>query len=266
MSSAVTVDPAHVPSLALACEITTPVTTYRLTDSGPSPVSRGTGFFLSHDGRYFVVTNTHVLEAYAALKSAGKEKEAGVQVWSGEGETGSEVHEGYLLAANKTHRTVLGIKSVYDHKDVGLIELSSAAVKKVKKSKKFISLQDAGTAAEGDLVYYKGYPKKSAEFHGAVQKVTFGEWYDMRRVKLVHEALIVTAADSVAVYKSKDFDEDGSNLTGISGSALLNESGKLVGVVWGGENKKVTGPIYAVPVQTLRALVEQYPELKATFA
>jgi len=252
----------HTEMLAFATTITTAVVTYLAAGDSGVPTSRGSGFFVQNGGRFYVITNTHVLERYAAGRS--RKEDVRVQVWAGEGEKGSELHGGYLLCPNNKTTTEFGVRSKYSHRDVGIIELTSGAVRLAKRDRRFVPLSDLKDElpSVGAVVYYKGYPAKTAEFHGFVQKSCFGQWLEIRRVKAASQRLIV-AEPSIAAYRSDGFpDEDGKDLQGISGSALIDAGdSRIVGVVWGGKTASLDAPVYAVPSSTIRHLVGEYERL-----
>jgi hypothetical protein len=111
----------------------------------------------------------------------------------------------------------------------------------------------------GSDVFYKGYPFKSAEFHGPIQEAKFGQWLDVRKIDKVSPQLII-AQPPIAVYRSSHFpEEDGKDLRGISGSALIaTDDMRVVGVVWGSLNDMVDSAVYAVPAAIVRELVIEY--------
>lgn len=253
----------HLPFLERATRITTPLVTYLAVPDGSKPLRRGTGFFLKHDGRHFVVTNSHVLEQYAAGRA--EKRDIRIQVWSGEGEDGSEFHGGYLLTPNTVTSTILGAPSNYDHRDVGLIELTGGAAMLASRQRDFVlsSELDSNVPKPGDVVFYKGYPKKSAEFHAPIRKALFGRWFDIRAIDQVSDRLLITTDKPLAIYRSNDFpEEDGKDLEGISGSALLAPSGRVVGVVWGGPDGSADSPIWAVPSRIVLEMLDHYLRLQ----
>jgi hypothetical protein len=147
--------------IEFADQHTTPVVTYVMKNGRSTPAGRGTGVFLEWHRRYYVLTNTHVLEAFSCLKEKGREPV--VQVKGREGEKGIEEHNGYLLMPRKDV-TLGGVASKYDHRDVGLVELKPQLIKHLDK--KFLSVDSVCSVplSPGDVVFFKGFPAKSAEF------------------------------------------------------------------------------------------------------
>lgn len=244
--------------LEMATRCTTPVVIYGAASDGSEPLMRGTGFFLEHGTRSFVITNTHVLEHYSVRRENGDE--VCVQVWFGKKGIGIELHSGCLVMPNNKCSTVLGVSNHYGHRDIALIELTPDAAELARCTRNFINFDDLrDELATGNIVFYKGYPKNSAEFHEPIHEAPFGEWLDVRKVDKVSPQLIISQPP-IAVYRSTYFpEEDGKDLRGISGSALIAADDlRVVGVVWGSLNHTVDSAIYAVPAATVRELVIEY--------
>ena len=253
------VSPEHRCFLEMATRCTTQVVIYGVASSGSEPLMRGTGFFLEHGARSFVITNTHVLEHYSVGRENGDE--VSVQVWFGKRGPGSEIHGGCLVMPNDKSSVVFGVPSLYNHRDIGLVELTPEVAVLARRTRDFINFDDLrdDLPTPNSVVFYKGYPAKSAEFHGPIQEAMFGEWLDVRKVDKVSPQLII-AQPLIAVYRSAHFpEEDGKDLKGISGSALMAADDlRVVGVVWGSQNDTVDSAIYAVPAATLKELVIEY--------
>jgi hypothetical protein len=245
--------------LVRASQITTPVVTYWAPDTN-SRVSyiagRGTGVLVTYRGRHFVVTNTHVLERYACLRRHAIP--VAVQVMAGSGMKGPEEHAGYLLTPRPKEQFELSVRSEYGHQDVGIIELTKNGFKALKGAKRFLTIKeiDSSSVAAGEKVMYKGYPSKSAEFHGS-QRGLFAFWAEFRTVTAATANLIVSDGPPIATVRGDDFNEDGSDLQGISGAALLDMKGHLRGIVWGGYGG-IQGPIWSVPSGTLVRILDGY--------
>lgn len=240
-------------AMTYAFERTCMVITYKPGAEGEKgvPIGHGTGFFFQADGRSYVVTNTHVLEAYCALR----EKGAVVQVSVEEGMPGLERHSGYLLVPQK-ERESDGVLSKYDFKDIGLIELTEESAHIVSKNKKFIvpSEVDATAVPKEHRVFYRGYPKDNVEFHGPI-KAALGVGYTLftRILDSSADNIVLEQHEGVVISDDGACD-DARDLEGISGSALLDGARKLRGIVWGG----VTGKTYACPSATLLTCIERY--------
>jgi hypothetical protein len=253
---AATPTPEHAAWFLRAAAVTTPVTTYEEAGGSGRPVRRGTGFFLKHGDRDFVVTNTHILERYAARRLDGQHVR--IQVCLAQAPQGIEVHHQYLLTPNDVETWELGVPSRFAHRDVGLIEMKHGTLADPCHYIDSNSL-DLYLPAVGTEVYLKGYPARSHRFDEHARTAQFGSWFNVRRVVDTNGLLIIT--ENIAWYRGEDFpEEDSGDMSGVSGSALFSAAtGGVVGVVWGVEDYPVDAACYAVPSTVILGVAGQFP-------
>jgi len=242
--------------LDFAENCTTAVVTYYLNSSNQSvPDGRGTGVYVLWRDRFFVVTNTHVLERFCYYRHNNVESR--IQIKGKEGERGIEEHNGYLLMPVKT-LVINGVSSKYDHKDVGVIEIKPQFIQDIHKN--FINQKDFLLTSLTPMqeIFYKGFPSNSVDFIGDRQQSLFGRWTEFRKVKSVHDSLIITDDNSLRYYNDSIFNENGSVMTGVSGSGVFTLDHKLAGLVWGGVDGSAKSALWIVPTSKIIEVLDLY--------
>ena len=195
---------------------------------------RGTGVFIEFRGRKFVCTNAHVI--HPAIQNP---KETVIQVSTYSGGRGIASHE--LVALANSERLVVGeVVSPFGHRDLALIEIKPGHLEEVTEYKSFITSDDIDQTcvAEGDVLFFRGFPKNLVEYEDDAHAVDAEGGTVFAQVKKVYNELIIL-----------DKGNSNTSLKGVSGSGVFDKNRKLRGIEWGSVNDKQV--IYVCPIARL---------------
>jgi hypothetical protein len=214
------------------------------------PHSRGTGLFVSHEGRYVVLTNGHVMLPLLALWHAGIS--ASIQVTtrvSKEGNVpdhGIEGHSQYaLMMAEMRDESAKPFHAEY--RDFGFVEIAPERLPDLEGHKEFVTIADFREDPLGvnEEVSFYGYPSHMGDEEKALVKhfrdvgqdrgfVLAAGRFPTTRVKEVHGGNLILDG-RVQVKTTGTTQTARPKWKGISGSCLFDKNRRVAGMLHGGD-------------------------------
>jgi hypothetical protein len=207
-------------------------------------LGRGTGVLLENEGRVFVATNDHVIQARRA------EIGSAVHIALENGKPFAEFHDGYAYAAREfqddgTGNAALDAeghpipKDPVNDTDLALVRLTPNSAEAARRNgRKFVDWSKVPKAPpiNNPSVCFRGYPKKNVDFVKQLRRFDvdgFSLFSSILRTE--GKRLVVDATEKAVCYGHGRVDPQ-RDLHGISGSGLFDMTGKLIGIVYGGDS------------------------------